>query len=294
MRVIEPHYSVRRKRPKSNRKPLVVGLFALFIITSAGIYGYFSFGKSDNSDGKSHTAEVLAEQRTEKQITNPGPDDFRFFGGDEFQTLYASIAYPNTQSQVTPPSIIGNAEADNRIRTIATSRGYVTHSVPVAPIEKTDVPGLIGDDLLQPLAYNAWQEIKKAADADGIPLKLNSGYRSIEMQRELFLSRMRAAGVQISQIASGSVDDQIVSLLHVTAPPGYSKHHTGYTVDFVCANGTQMFETTTCFKWLHDNNYLNAKKYGWIPSYPDGANQQGPEPESWEYVWVGVQALLKD
>lgn len=114
------------------------------------------------------------------------------------------------------------------------------------------------------------------------------------MQRQLFLSRLRASGVSTAQIANGQADSQIVTVLSQAAIPGYSRHHTGYTVDFVCANGTQTFETTTCFKWLSADNYLNAKKYGWIPSYPDGANQQGPEPEPWEYVWVGVPTLLKD
>jgi LAS superfamily LD-carboxypeptidase LdcB len=42
---------------------------------------------------------------------------------------------------------------------------------------------------------------------------------------------------------------------------------------------------------MSKDNYLQAKKYGWIPSYPEGAQQQGPEPEAWEYVWVGTASL---
>lgn len=293
MRVIEPHYSSRKKRSK--RKPAIVGLFTLVIIGMAGFYAFTVYSKNKTAqEDPAHAAEVLAEQRTQKQIANPTEDDFKFFAGNEFQKLYESVAYPNTQSLVTPPAITGNVPADNRIRTIASSRGYIVRSVPVAPIDKTNAPGLSGDDLLQPLAFTDWQNLKKAAEAAGIPLKLNSGYRSIEMQRQLFLSRLRASGVSTAQIANGQADSQIVTVLSQAAIPGYSRHHTGYTVDFVCANGTQTFETTTCFKWLSADNYLNAKKYGWIPSYPDGANQQGPEPEPWEYVWVGVPTLLKD
>ncbi len=293
MRVIEPHYASRKKRSK--RRPIIVGLFTFVIVAVAGVYAFTAFSKkTTEQDATTHAAEVLAEQRTQKQITNPGQDDFKFFAGEEFKNLYESVAYPNTQSLLTPPAITGNIAADNRIRTIASSRGYIVRSVPVAPIDKTNVPGLSGDDLLQPLAYSGWQELKKAADADNIPLKLNSGYRSVEMQRQLFLSRLRATGASNTQIANGQADNQIVAVLSQAAIPGYSRHHTGYTVDFVCGNGVQTFETTTCFRWLHDNNYLNAKKYGWIPSYPDGANQQGPEPEPWEYVWVGAPTLLKD
>ncbi len=293
MRVIQPHRSVRRSKSKS-KKPLFVGIFTLLIVATAGIYGSLSFNKKNEINEQTQSSEVLAEQRNQKQIANPGPEDFKHFAGEEFQKLFDSVAYPNTQGFSQPPSITGDESADDRIRTIATSRGYAIHSVPVAPIDKTNTPGLVGDDLLQPLAYNAWQELKKSADAEGIPIKLNSGYRSIEMQRKLFLSRLYATGSSDAQIANGQADNQVVSVLSQAAIPGYSRHHTGYTVDFVCANGAQTFETTTCFKWLSENNYLNAKKHGWIPSYPDGANNQGPEPEPWEYVWVGVPTLLKD
>lgn len=293
MRIIEPHYSSRKKRSK--RRPAIVGLFTLVIVGMACLYAFTAYTKNKSiQDNPDHAAEVLAEQRTQKQIANPTKDDFRFFAGEEFRNLYETVAYPNTQSLITPPAITGNVAADNRIRTIASSRGYIARSVPVAPIDKTNAPGLTGDDLLQPLAFSAWQGLKQAADADGIPLKLNSGYRSIEMQRQLFLARLRATGASNVQVANGQADSQIVSVLSQAAIPGYSRHHTGYTVDFVCANGAQTFETTTCFKWLSSDNYFNAKKYGWIPSYPDGANQQGPEPEPWEYVWVGIPTLLKD
>lgn len=293
MRVIEPRYKQRNKH--KNRKPIVVVLFTFVIISITSSYIFYVYqNKSVKNGDINHNAEVLAEQRSQKQIINPKDVDFKYFGGDEFQKLYDKIAYPNTQALFTPPSITGDTAADNRIRLVATSRGYTLRSVPVSPIDKTDVPGLIGDDLLQPLALTAWQKLKNIADTDGIPLKLNSGYRSIEMQRQLFVSRLRATGATNAQIANGQADNQIVAVLSQAAIPGYSRHHTGFTVDFVCANGTQSFETTTCFKWLHENNYLNAKKYGWIPSYPDGVNSQGPEPEPWEFVWVGVQSLLKD
>jgi LAS superfamily LD-carboxypeptidase LdcB len=54
-----------------------------------------------------------------------------------------------------------------------------------------------------------------------------------------------------------------------------------------------VFEQSVCFGWLSKGNYKNAKSNGWIPSYPDGAKKQGPDPESWEYVWVGKQNLIE-
>ena len=39
------------------------------------------------------------------------------------------------------------------------------------------------------------------------------------------------------------------------------------------------------------DNFYNAKRFGFIPSYPDDLNAQGPNPEPWEFVWVGVDLI---
>lgn len=274
---------------------LIFGLGTILVVSSIFIiYKKVSINKPDTTTQIKEANNILAKQYDKKIIDDPKPEDLKTFTGEDFQKLYDSISYPNTQAIRLTPVITGDKTVDERIVTIAKSRGYETHSVPVAPIDKVVVADSIGDDLLQPSASEAWQKIKEASEKDGIPLKLNSGYRSIEMQRQLFLDRLRATGASNSQIANGSADQQIVSVLEQAAIPGFSRHHTGYTVDFICANGAQSFKTTTCFKWLKDNNYYNTKRFGWIPSYPEGASEQGPEPEPWEYVWIGVQSLLKD
>lgn len=289
MRVID-HRRIHRSR--KNKVKILLPII-LVLALSGGVISYVLF--KEPTQQSLPAGIVLAEQRAQDERSSAPPkEEFKFFAGDEFKKLYESIAYPNTQSLVQPPEITGNIAADNRIRTIALSRGYVLRSVPVAPIVKSNEPGLGTDDLLQYKALKAWQELKNAADAEGIPLKLNSGYRSIDAQRQLFVSRLRATGATNEQIASGAADNKVVQTLTVTAIPGYSRHHTGYTIDLLCGTAVQAFETTRCYKWLSDNNYLNAKKHGWIPSYPEGANMQGPEPESWEYVWVGKRAVLKD
>lgn len=289
MRIVASPGSSKQK-PTLKRKAIFI--CALLIIVAAAGIVWHKNNKQSQTDILSSEGGVN-NSRPNKKIDNPTIDDFKYFAGEDFQKLYENIAYPNTQVLASPSSITGNPAADERIRTIAASRGYLSRSVPVMPIDKTNAPGLNSDDLLQPRAHDAWLELKKAAESEGIPLKLNSGYRSVEMQRQLFLDRLRAAGVNYTQIANAQADNQVVAVLSLAAIPGYSRHHTGYTLDFVCANGSQEFKVTTCFKWLSKNNYFNAKRFGFIPSYPDGAPQQGPEPEPWEYVWVGVEPLLK-
>lgn len=239
---------------------------------------------------------VLETKKAPEVTTEPGPDpngELQYFADNQFQELYERLAHPNTQEQTTPPEITGNDAADARIRTIAESRGYRLRRVPVLAIEKTNEKGLIDDDLLQPYALEGWQKLKEAAGKDGVPLNLSSGYRSIAFQRDFFMQKLRGSGASVAAIAGGQADGAVVSIISSVAPPGYSRHHNGYTMDFTCGDGNTTFKYTVCFRWLKEDNYRRTKDTGIIPSYPEEADQQGPEPEAWEYVWVGRANLVK-
>ncbi|MCA9342975.1 M15 family metallopeptidase [Candidatus Saccharibacteria bacterium] len=278
-----------KKSKKSNQKGHI-----LAFLVGACLIGIAAWVFYDNKIEPEPVAQAGVELSTDLPQYIEG--EYKIFAPEEFQQLYETIIYPNTDTLADPPSITGDDVVDERIRTIAESRGYLLRSVPVASIQKADEPRLTvgSDDLLQAKALVAWKELERAATAENIPLKLNSGYRSIESQRQLFLNRLKTTGATNASILAGQSDDAVVSVLRQAALPGYSRHHTGYTVDFVCGNGVQSFKVSTCFEWLKKENYLNAKKFGWIPSYPEGVDDQGPEPEPWEYVWVGQQALWKE
>lgn len=292
MRIIEPLHIVNRKKQLARKKKIRLLTFAgilILIILPIRIHQY----KVSAPAAQNGTVQTNDNNNSSAQVagTNDTLGNIKFFTDDDFNKLYESLAPPNTETLITPPYITGNEKADKRIRQIAESRGYLLRSVPVLPIIKTNTPGLDEDDLLQPKAYESWKLLEAAAKRDNIPLKFNSGYRSIEWQRKYFTQRINVLGLSATNIINGSADNRIISIMEVVAPPGYSRHHTGYAVDFICKDGSgRAFEFTTCFDWLKKDNYANAKKHGWIPSYPDGADNQGPEPEPWEYVWVGVEA----
>lgn len=166
-------------------------------------------------------------------------------------------------------------------------------SMPVGSIHKIHEPRLEDDDLLQPLAAVSWLSLKEAAQRHGLSLSLTSAYRSPEYQRNLFMSHLGAHGVVVAQIASGSADAAINAVLSQVAIPGYSRHHTGYAIDLWCEDGSTAFLSSSCFQWISADNYRVAKEHGWIPSYPEGVDLQGPEPEPWEYVWVGEILLYE-
>jgi LAS superfamily LD-carboxypeptidase LdcB len=124
-----------------------------------------------------------------------------------------------------------------------------------------------------------------------IRLHLVSGHRSASDQRRIFIDKMDIS--EPATIISGIHDEAIEQILARSALPGFSKHHSGYAVDFGCGNDylVYSFAETECYEWMSDNNFESIKKYGFIPSYPDGVENQGPNPEPWEYVWVGSDFL---
>jgi LAS superfamily LD-carboxypeptidase LdcB len=222
--------------------------------------------------------------------------EYKTFSPNGFKSLSDSYRYSDTTAISSPPSITGHRAADRRIIQIAERRGYVLR-------EDTDPETLVKVEkrLLKPEAAEAYQRLKEAALKEGILLGLISGYRSILYQRRIFLNLLRIRSIEqtgreftCGEIESGKADAIIDHILEESSIPGYSKHHTGYTLDLTdLSSGKDFteFAHTGGFLWISADNYLNAKRFGFIPSYPEGASNQGPKPESWEYVWVGEEAL---
>jgi len=134
-------------------------------------------------------------------------------------------------------------------------------------------------------------------------LGLISGYRSVDYQRRIFLNLLRIEARKwigrewsAAELTSGEADSVIDAILTESSIPGYSRHHTGYTLDITDLSSGRdftQFGETAGFRWISAHNYLQAKRFGFIPSYPEGAGKQGPEPEPWEYVWIGETALRR-
>lgn len=289
MRIVEPRQFHHLKKKKSQNKKGFLP-FLLIGVVAAGLWvGWKNPPKIKRQVTPAPEIEVQQSLQSE---TSTKPKTIKTFTGDDFKVLFRSLAHPNTQIFIEPPTITGNAEADKRIRQLAEERGYRMTSIPVHALVRTNEDATAdNDDLLQPLAYQGWLSLKDAATKQGIPILLYSAYRSPEFQRDIFMERLLSTGATPERIALGFADSAVRATLEITAVPGYSRHHSGYTADFRCDDGSVNFGFSKCFVWLNANNYNNAKEHGWIPSYPEEAQLQGPEPEPWEYIWVGRDAL---
>lgn len=205
------------------------------------------------------------------------------YSGTEFKTLFDLLEpLPNSSRISSPPPIRGHGGADARIRSIATSRGYRLRSVHNGA--RSTAAGVPMDRR----AAGALQELINFASRSGHRLGASYGFRSVDLQRTLFLRRI--SGYSNATIARGGADGAINAALMWVAAPGYSKHHTGYAVDLQAAGGAT-FGTSAVGRWLAADNYAVAKRFGFVPSYPPGAGRQGPEPEPWEFVYVGTSAI---
>ncbi len=233
-----------------------------------------------------------------KQLDNPDLFTFKINTGDDVKLLLENASYPQTTLTQSVLEITGDKSADDKIRSIAEKRGYKQR--PLA-IEN----GLVqsGNEELQAVARDNFQLLVDAASEDGVRIGLVSGYRSPADQKNIFLTSLRQKSLSKSdkaftnaEIAAGLADEVINSVLESVSIPGYSRHHTGYAVDITDLNSRKsftQFAETEGYRWMSANNYFNAKRFGFLPSYPNGATNQGPEPEAWEYTFVGVEVLKK-
>jgi len=150
------------------------------------------------------------------------------------------------------------------------SRALVLHP------EATDlVVAEIGEEgrehLLVAAAATAWGALRDTARGDGVVISIVSAFRSVERQAEIVRAKL-ARGLSIEEI------------LKLSAPPGYSEHHTGRAVDVTTDGARPLeleFENTEAFGWLS----RHAGRFGFQMSYPR-QNRYGFMYEPWHWCWL--------
>jgi D-alanyl-D-alanine carboxypeptidase len=147
-----------------------------------------------------------------------------------------------------------------------------------APLNSLEVVAIATDGheiKLRAVAAVKYKQMVADANADGVSLMAISGFRSKEDQRQLFFEISRQRNQTPAQRAK------------VSAPAGYSEHHTGYALDIGDLNSPSTildprFDQTAAFRWLEQN----ASKYSFELSFPQN-NTQGVMYEPWHWRFVG-------
>lgn len=180
-----------------------------------------------------------------------------------------------TSSPTPSPTTSANPPASNP----DTLLGHFAY--PEAPVSELRPIVADGRIKLRQAAAQQFQAMVAAARATGVVLVPISGFRSVKDQEHVYFEIKAQRGQTATKRAE------------VSAPPGYSEHHTGYAVDIgdgaaPATNLNPNFDKTRAFQWL----FANAAYFSFEMSFPKN-NSQGVSYEPWHWRFVGDRHSLE-
>jgi D-alanyl-D-alanine carboxypeptidase len=196
--------------------------------------------------------------------------------------LSASFFVWRQQPDVVPLPVTPSQPAVTATPGLQESTALLGH-LPYAEAPAETLQPIVADNsiLLRRAAAEKFIEMVQAARADGVILVPISGFRSLDQQEHLFFDLKAQQGHNAAERAA------------VSAPPGYSEHHTGYAIDLT--DGTRpdtnlevTFESTPTFRWLQQH----AAHFSFELSFPKD-NPQGVSYEPWHWRFVGDRHSLE-
>ncbi len=155
-----------------------------------------------------------------------------------------------------------------------TSYGHQAH----AEASQSDLVS-VGNEQLHKDAAIAFDKMQSAARNSGIELDVVSGFRSVAAQQKLWDAQVAEQGSPTAAAA-------------ISAPPGYSEHHTGYALDVGAdgvANLSAGFENTPAYAWLSKN----AGSFGFEQSFTR-SSKIGADNEPWHWRFIGTAAAKRE
>ncbi|MGY6530203.1 MAG: M15 family metallopeptidase [Cyanobacterium sp.] len=252
---------------------IVVLLFSWIHLSGDSMDNSGVIVNSDKSSVDIVMEEILPDEAesVENLISPPSSDRVDDSVENETQDFSVTPDLPPPLSLSTPQPPSENV--DNSLFSM-TSFGHFPYAE--APQERLVNMGKYYNrtEFLDQEAATAFRGMKEGAKSQGIDLVLISGFRSVASQTTLF-------GNQVGRRGSAE------AAAKVSAPPGYSEHHTGYALDM--GDGKQPnldlkpeFESSGAGQWL----LMNAHQYGFEMSFPRN-NRQGVTYEPWHWRFVG-------
>lgn len=151
----------------------------------------------------------------------------------------------------------------------------VAHRMPL--VREADDLEFAGSDIFEreqrliPEAADAFKRMREAAMSSSIEIRLVSGFRAIAYQASLFRRKLDQG-------------HSMREILQVSAPPGFSEHHSGRAID-VTTRGVKPlqedFSQTEAYQWLLGN----ARVFGFRESYPrHNRHRIAWEPWHWYFT----------
>ena len=245
-----------------------------FALTTLAFVSFTACAKSKNAKTENKTASVDApavnpeieklnrvllsmSDRCKAAIPNGDPEEFL---SDLHKVLDAQKNYKTDDL-----SLLYLIDKKHSVGADYVPRGLI-------PVKGNELWNVSRNDLsLRPEAYEALQDLSRAALNDGIKLLVSSTYRSYQYQEGLFNRYVKQDGLELAE--------------RYSARPGTSQHQLGVAVDF--GSITDDWGDTKMGKWV----YNHAAEYGWSLSFPQGYEDvTGYMWECWHFRYIGVTA----
>lgn len=154
-------------------------------------------------------------------------------------------------------------------------------------VELVDTKNAWDEDIkVEKEAYKQYKKLEKELKDEGIIIRLDSTYRSVKAQQELW------------DEWSADPEKGPEYVKKYVAVPGYSEHHTGLAID-VCLekdgeliyDNDEMKAEKEIFKKIHSK----LAKYGFILRYPEGKKDiTGYDYEPWHFRYINNPKIAKE
>lgn len=258
--------SKRQAAIRRRRKFIILSLLSVVLVITVGILGItalinrFSTPDDSQQSSSSNLSSNASSSTANNDVSsvpankdNYNPDNKQMInvGGVELDANFRRVALINAKNPLPD-----NYDKDVRASLVTVDANLRNNNY-VTDIHKDVYPYITA--------------MVKAAQSDGVNLKVWSPFRSYGDQRVLFENQVKRVNGDEALAAT------------VVARPGTSEHNTGLCADFNIAD--DKFESTPMYTWMVEN----AEDYGFILRYPkDKTDITGVIYESWHWRFVGI------
>ena len=139
---------------------------------------------------------------------------------------------------------------------------------------------------LEKEAYEQYKKLAKDLEKDGVIIELDSVYRSVEAQQELWDTWAKDPEKGIDYVKK------------FVAVPGYSEHHTGLAIDICIRKDGELISDNDAMiaeREIFEKIHAKLANYGFILRYLEGREDStGYTYEPWHLRYVGSEKIAKE
>ena len=152
-------------------------------------------------------------------------------------------------------------------------------------IELEDATNFLGETVkVEKKALAKYYELREDLLKDGINIELDSTYRTVARQQEIWDEFEKEHGLEYTK--------------KYVAVPGTSEHHTGLAIDImIIKDGKEIYDNDemTAEKEIFSKIHAKLAKYGFILRYPEGKEDvTGYGAEVWHFRYIDSPEIAKE